>query len=313
MVTTVPSRGVMVSAEKFAALSKSLSGAEAVKIATNDAYLLAIGGGKGKFTLSGLNPDEWPGIIAGKSAEPFGVNGGMLAEALRGVCYAADKSDARGLSAVCLQIGADSKITMAASDGARMAFLSMPTESAPTADQRLILSLNSARTIINLFEGSGSVMMESDGSILTLSNETVQYSTLLLATVFPKWEGFIPNGYDHGVEISREVMTNALRGVLLIQDDSPYSVTMTFTTNNVSVKAVSEVGSHEESIEAITERGGITKRRFNAKLVLDWLEQVPTETFKIEMPEVQVGVVRFRAEGAPGYVCIPLAPEGDNT
>jgi len=310
MVPTVSDGEVMVSAEKFAAISKALIGSEAVKLATSETFVLAVGGTGGKFTLSGLNPVEWPGMLHGKASEPFGVNGGFLAEALRGVHFAADLGDARGLSSICLQISQDNKITMAASDGSRMAFLSMPTDSTPVADQRVILPLDSARTIINLFERSSSVMIECDGSILTILNDNMIYSTRTMATAFPKWEGIIPQSYEHGIELSREAMVNALRGVLLIQDDRPYSVTLTFASGNVNVKAISQAGSHEEDIPITVERGGTTVRRFNAKMLLDWLEQVPTETFKMELPKITEGVVQFKAEGASGYVCIPLTLDG---
>lgn len=314
MVPTVASGRVMVPVEKLMGIAKALSGAEAVKIATNETFTMAISGGSGKFTLAGLNPEAFPGLIAGKDDTVFEVDGGLLAEGFRGVIYAADRSDATGLAVVGIDFETDGHVTLAATDRARLAFVKVPTINPPPSERHISIPTDSAKTIIGLFEKSKQLTVTLDESILTLFGKDMVYSTLLMAQAFLNWRGIMPQGYVHGFELPREPMAEALRGVLLIQDERPYSVTMRFSAERVNVKSVSSSGSRDGNIKVISQdKGGEAHFRFNARVVLDWLEQVPSETFKMELQEMSTGVVQFRADGAPGYVCIPLALTGDNT
>jgi len=313
MVPTVASGRIMVPVEKLAGIAKALSGAETVKIATSDTFTMAISGGSGKFTLSGLDPESWPGLITGKDDTVFEIDGGMLAEGLRGVVYAADRSDSTGLAVIGIDLETDGHLTLAATDRARLAFVRVPTITQPS-ERHISIPTDSAKTIIGLFEKSKALTAVLDGSILSLRNDNMVYSTLLMAQAFLNWRGIMPQGYVHGFELPREAMTDALRGVLLIQDDRPYPVTMSFSAEQVNVKSVSSSGSCDRNIAVmVQDKGGETKFRFNARLVLDWLEQVPSETFRIELQEMSTGIVQFKSDGAPGYVCIPLTLDGDNT
>ena len=233
----------------------------------------------GSYEVRGLPADDYPDLPLTQKGEPMLIDADALVQGLRSTVFASSNDDAKQLlTGVHLKLNADG-LECAATDGHRLAMLTLPSPSATEAFavtiparslRELERLLGSGNGPVSLFCDRGQAVLLRDGQVLT---------TRVLEGTYPNYRQLIPANFQRSIVVNRRALLAALERVAVMADSHTNVVKLTADPdqNKVTVRAeAQELGRCLESLAA-----GITGEEiqiaFNARYVAEGLKAMATE------------------------------------
>lgn len=298
-LTTLPVR-------RFAAIVRELFGRE-VSIETDSKHVSSIRCAASYFKMFGLPKEEFPNLPELKNSVVIVMKQFHLRDGLKRTSYAISMDETRYVLNGILFSFKDSKLTLVATDGRRLALYETELELPRSQEREFIVptkTINELQRILN-----------EDGELcVSITSNTVAFhlgNTLLISKLvegnYPNYRQVIPDEIREKIKLEREMLLNIVRRVSLLSVDKTSSVRLIFTKNNMDIVAITpEVGEARESLP-ILYRGQDFSIAFNPEFLLDPLRNLPDEQIDLDLiDEMSPGVIRTPTGSNFLYVLMPM-------
>lgn len=269
--------------------------------------------GRSSFKLVGLPKDDFPRLprVPAPIAE---VDATVLADCVEKTSFATSVEESRYfLNGALLKLRPDG-VTMAATDGHRLALIARKHRSTDLKEQVSVLIPRRALIALRRLAGEGgegaSVKLSKDKSHVFFSLGSGLVAARLLEGQFPNYESVLPKENEKVVELDRETLEGTIRRAALLADGRSHGICLAFEKDRLEVSASSaDYGEAKEVIKTLYSQGPL-QIGFNAEYILDFLGAVRTATaIRVEMKD-DASAAQFRASGGNSdgylYVLMPL-------
>jgi DNA polymerase III subunit beta len=255
--------------------------------------------------MSTLPPDDFPTLPDGAGDQAETLKGPGLRQMVAKTQFAITGEDTRYfLNGGLLVLKAD-QMTLVATDGHRLALVTVPREAEAGADtaqeSRVILP---KKTLSEL----GRLLADGDADVVFSRGENHLFfkvgGRILISRVidgqFPAFDRVIPKNNDKRIEFDRDKLTSAVRRVALLSNERSRAVKFQLDAGQVEVTSSSpDVGDARE-LMMVEYDGPSVQICFNAQYVLDFLNAVETEQVVLEFKD-EVSQAVMRPVGPEGY------------
>ncbi len=271
------------------------------------------------FRIMGLPKDDFPTLpIPGDAARvTFGLQ--QLREMVQKVIFAVTTDDARFALNGALMILGKASLTLVASDGHRLAYVSRPIASSGSGEVeeiRVVIPQKALGEISRIAEQvGGEIVFSRQENQMFFEIGRCTLSSRLLEGQFPNFEKVLPTENDKVIELGREAFSDALHRVSLLAEERNKAIRVSLSKGRIEVSAKNpELGEARETI-ATEYSGADMEVGFNAKYFLDFLGVAETEEIFLDLKdEASQALLRPKVAGADGkigsgeykYVVMPM-------
>ena len=258
-----------------------------------------------------LPREDFPALPESTGAGMVGLPRAALREMVGKTQFAVTGEDTRYFLNGALLVFSDTKMTLVATDGRRLALVSAPRggtaaegDSTPpeTSDQsgdsedsgkdangeetRVILPKKTLWELARLLgDGDDEVLYQRGENHLFFDISGRQLVSRVLDAQFPAYERVIPKGNDKRVEFERDRLTSAIKRVALLSSERSHAVKLQIDAGKVEISSSSpEVGEASEVLPVEYEDAAVAIC-FNAQYILDFLAVVDSDSVALEFKD----------------------------
>ena len=265
----------------FNAVSKVAEGEIIVSI---DARERAdIEAGNAKFKLAGMPESEFPRLPKDEDAYAYSIPQATFKEMLRKVSYAASQDDTRRTLKGVLMSFKDSKLTMVATDGRRLALVESENEFSKDSERDIVLPSKAVSELQRSLNGEGeaTVLVQKSQICFNLGNMMI-YSKLL-DDVYPNYRQVIPKKTAEQIDVDRQLLLDALDRASVMTMDEAHSTKLIFESGKLTVtSAASDIGEAKDVVP-IKFAGEKIEIMFNPTYVMDALKAIDDDMVTIHI------------------------------
>ncbi|HSU16045.1 DNA polymerase III subunit beta [Longimicrobium sp.] len=293
-------------AKKLQEIARELPGA--TELSTQGDSIL-ISSGRTRFKLNGLPRDEFPAFPKVDFGGSWRVTGAELQRLITHVSFAASTEETRPiLNGVLWQLQ-DGEMRMVATNGHRLAKMTLPVEAgaeAPAAD--LIVHPRALQQVQRLFAGDAQVEVARSENHIGFRSETVQVYTRLIEGPYPNYEQVIPKDNDKFMVADKGALNSAIRRMAIVASDQTHRIRMSLGGPSLKFSVESpDLGAANEELE-VEYDGDPLEIGFNAQYLLELLRYMPTDEVKMSFkaPERAATMQPLGNEDTPDYLCLVM-------
>ncbi len=294
--------GIAIQARKFLEIIRSLP-SEEVLLMQEDPKILTIHGGKSRFKLNGLAPEDFPTlpeVVEGERLEfPFVDFRRMISK----VIFAVSAEESRFQLNGALLLPKDGSFEMVATDGHRLALVEVEHPSSSKADG--VLVPRKALQELLRFEGDGALSFSRGEHHLSFVVGRRELICRILEGTFPDHERAIAKDNDHHAVFETKGLQAAVQRVALLTGDRARAVRLQLADSSLVVstanpdmgEAVEEMGCEYSGPEI---RLGI-----NPDYLGQFLGALETDKVRLEVKDENSQCVGYPVDGKDRrYLCV---------
>ena len=302
------SGALTVPAKKLQELARELPEKPARVSTKGDRFELECG--RAKFRLNGLARDEFPTFPSVNFDESWRISADVLRQLISSTSFAVSTEESRPiLNGVLWQLG-DDEMRMVATNGHRLARMSVPASSAGAPKADLIVPPRALQQVDRLFSGGAEIEVARSENHLGFQDGTTRVFTRLIEGPYPNYEQVIPKDNDKIVIAGKAELAQALRRMAVVASDQTHRVRMQFTSGVVRFSVETpDLGEASEEMEVGYE-GEALEIGFNASYLLEVLRFMPTEEVRMSFKAPERAALiepAANADGAaPDYLCLVM-------
>ena len=235
------------------------------------------------FKIIGLPTRDFPPIPAAEGKFCYRIDQGKFREMLRKTCYAASQDETRRVLNGVLLAFKDSKLTMVATDGRRLALVEQEIEFPPEAETEMILPTKAVSELMRILGNEGDLKIYAQKNQVIFALGTTMLSSKLIDGVYPNYRQVIPGTCDEHVTIERELLLSALRRVSVVTTDKSNATRLTFSANQLTISTnTPDVGEGRDTLP-VKYAGKEISIIFNPEYVMDPLKNITDDEIFIEL------------------------------
>ena len=310
--TVLREGSVTLPAGKLHEIARSLPEAE-VQFKLLERNQVAITCERTRYKISGQPRDEFPNFPELDVDRGVKLPGKTLNHMIERVAFAITTEDPRYSLNGALMILASGKLTLVATDGHRLAYISKELDvHPPDGELRVIVPRKALAEVSKMTSDSGPedtvVFGKSDNQVFFVVDQHKLTSNLLEGN-FPRYENVMPASSEVRVAVPTEDFTQAVRRVsLLASDRYGRAVRLSLTSGKLDLSSKTEMGEAQENL-SVDYEGDEVNIGFNARYLLDFLTVVGSPSVGLELNPVRSGddAKRVEAGDKPGQ----LRPDPD--
>lgn len=295
---------VTVPAKKFAEIARELPAAP-VHIDT-DGVEIRIESGKSRFKLFGLPPEEFPSFPEVDSGEAWMMKAEDLHQLIAKTSFAVSSEESRPiLNGVLWQLR-EGTASMVATNGHRLARLTVPLEGGGAPETDLIIPPKALQQVGRLFEKEGEISVSRSQNHLGFRSPARSVYTRLIEGPYPNYQQVIPTDNDKKATASREGLASAIRRMAVVASDQTHRVRMSFSEGTLSFRVQTpDLGEAEEEM-AVDYDGEALEIGFNANYLLEVLRYMPGDDVLVEFKAPERAATFRPAGGELDYLCLVM-------
>ncbi len=220
-----------------------------------EAHIITLTSGTVKFSLSGIDPAEFPGLppVAG---EELTVKGDHLVDLFLGVSYAQATDETKyNCCGVYLHAtsGESDTLTAVATDGHRMGInhLELPdscglTPLSPLLVKGIIIPTKGVSALVKI-KSTGPVVLNVGENSVCIATDNEKLHIRLTDAEFPAYRRMVVVDHDQTLSFKLLSLTQAVERCRVMSDKDSYGVLLTAEDNSVSLVAdLRQIGGHAE-------------------------------------------------------------------
>ena len=294
---------ITVPAKKLQELARELPEAPARITTTGERFELVCG--KATFRLNGMPRDEFPTFPEVDFESSWTVSGEVITAMIERTSFAVSTEESRPiLNGVLWQL-TEREMRMVATNGHRLAKLSVPAEGAGVPNADLIVPPKALAQVQRLFDGGESIQVARSENHLGFRQDGTRVYTRLIEGPYPNYEQVIPKDNDRIAIIDKETLRRALRRMAVVASEQTHRVRLAFAGGALRLSVETpDLGEAHEEMEVDYSGEGLDIG-FNANYLLEVLRFMPTDEVKVSFkaPE-RAATVEPTDEAAGEYLCL---------
>jgi DNA polymerase-3 subunit beta len=293
-------------AKKFYEIVKSLPETD-IRIA-EDKGGVKVAADRFDSRMQTLPREDFPALPEAGTAPTATLSRASLKEMVTKTHFAITGEDTRYFLNGALFVLRPDSMTLVATDGHRLALISVPRDAKAKKDGKdegdevkAILPKKTLGELARLLvEGTEDIRYERGENHLFFDVGGRLLISRMIDGQFPAYERVIPKGNDKRIEFERDRLTNAVKRVALLSNERSRAVKIQIDKNKVDVTSSSpDVGEARETL-TVDYTGAPMQICFNAQYVLDFLSVVSTDAVSLELKD-EVSQAVLKPVGAEGY------------
>ncbi len=273
-----------------------------ITVESDDGQTARIRSGRSDFRFNGLKAEDFPPLPNFVDQHSYELGPQELLTMLRSVSYAQSTDENRYILNSVFFNFAESKLTLVATDGRRLALISRDMNVEQENEGNIILPAKTVAELEKLLAQGKSVKIsfndrqvafdievgeDSEGNGLTGS---IYLVSKIVEGSYPNYKQVIPKEAEQRIKIERELMLETVQRMKLITSDKQNSVRLKIAENCLEISAQSsEHGEAKEPIE-VEYAGPEVQLGFNPEFLLDPLSRLTKDEIYFE----------FKDEMSPG-------------
>ncbi len=263
-------------AQKFFEVIKELPEGT-VELELGENYSCRIRGGKSRFNLLGMAPEEFPEVPQLEDGKEIRIEQNHLKELVSRTAFAVSKEEARfALSGLYFDIQ-PKELKIVGTDGRRLAYGETSQFEGEVESVGLIVPEKTAREVARLLEGSESVLIRYNENLVAFAFGNVYVVSRLVEGTFPNYDVVIPKSLEKKLVLKSSEFTNLTRRAAIVTSLRNNLVKFTLETGQLKVECeTSEIGNMDDSME-VDYSGEVVEIGFNPDYVLDVLKAIDCE------------------------------------
>jgi DNA polymerase-3 subunit beta len=253
-----------------------------------------------------LPREDFPTLPDANGAPQVTLSRDVLKQMVAKTQFAITGEDTRYFLNGALFILKPDAMTLVATDGHRLALVSVPREGAAAKgadaeEERVILPRKTLLELGRLVgEGEGDIRYERGENHLFFEVAGRLLISRMIDGQFPAFERVIPKSNDKRVEFDRDRLTSAVRRVALLSNERSRAVKFGLDKNRIEIASSSPEFGEAKEVLVLEYAGTPVTICFNAQYVLDFLGVVETDTVALEFKDEMSQAV-MKPVGAEGY------------
>jgi DNA polymerase-3 subunit beta len=263
----------------FNAISKVAEGEISVAVDSNEKADIVAGNARYKF--SGMPEIEFPRLPQDDEAYSYSLPQVTVREMLKKVAYAASQDDTRRTLKGVLLSFKDSKLTMVATDGRRLALVENEVEFPKNAERDIVLPSKAVSELQRTLNGEGDVEMLVQKSQICFKLGDILIYSKLIDDVYPNYKQVIPKDMAENIEVDRQSLLYALDRASVMSVDEAHSTRLSFENGKLTVSsAASDIGEAKDVVP-VKYAGEKIDIMFNPNYVMDALKAIDDDEVSI--------------------------------
>lgn len=291
IVTRVPAQvsesgAITVPARKFAEMVRELPDTP-VEIEV-DGVKVVVRCDRGVFRLIGVDRDEFPVLPHIQSDKTLSVQASVLQRLIRKTIFAVSTDETRpGLQGAFCRIEGGT-ILMVATDGHRLAKVSVTSEIVDTISDGIIIppkALNNLARLIGDSEMPPKITIGDNHIVFELEQTTL--SSRLIEANYPDYNRVIPANNHKTVTVNREMLHSAVRRVAVLSNATTRQIRFSVSPGFIELSASShDIGGEAREEVPAQYDGAPIDTAYDYRYLLDVVERMDSEeiTFKLDTP-----------------------------
>jgi DNA polymerase III subunit beta len=294
---------ITVPAKKLQELARELPEHPARITTTGERFELVCG--KATFRLNGMPRDEFPTFPQVDFSSSWRISGALMATMIARTSFAVSTEESRPiLNGVLWQL-ADGEMRMVATNGHRLAKLSVAAEAggAPHAD--LILPPKALAQVQRLFSSDEDIEVARSENHLGFRQAGIQVYTRLIEGPYPNYEQVIPRDNDRIALADKETLTRSLRRMAVVASEQTHRVRLSFVGRALRLSVETpDLGDAHEELE-VDYDGEALDIGFNANYLLEVLRYMPSDEVRLSFkaPE-RAATIEPTTDETGNYLCL---------
>ncbi|MEX1166506.1 MAG: DNA polymerase III subunit beta [Hydrogenophaga sp.] len=269
---------------------------------------LILKGGKSRFTLQSMPPEDFPLVQESASFGPtFSVPQKTLKSLLGQVSFAMAVHDIRYYLNGILFVAEGKSLSLVATDGHRLAFASAELD-VEVPKQEVILPRKTVMELQRLLsDKEGAIEMQFAANQAKFSFDAMEFVTKLVEGKFPDYNRVIPKNHKNIVTLGRVPLLASLQRTAIMTSEKFKGVRL-----NVEPGTLRVASSNAEQEEAVDELdidygGDQIEIGFNVTYLIDALQNMGQEMVRIELSDGNSSaLVTNPDDNAFKYVVMPM-------
>lgn len=259
------------------------------------------------FSLSSLNPDDFPYFPEVDPSTTLVLPSSELSEAIRCVSRAVSKDETRVILTGIFFTIKDGTVTLAATDSYRLAVANLKSTDSSVNEFEAVIPGKTFEDVSRLAQASETVSIGfSDNQVLVQFGETVFVSRKIEGT-YPDYTKLIPVDHEVNIQMDTQALITSIKRVaILAQSHTPISFSFNMESQNVTVSAkTADVGGASEVIPASVD-GPSTEIAFNHQYILDGLNMIKGDVMIELNSPVKPGILKSVDRDDFLYLAMPV-------
>lgn len=265
----------------FNAITKVAEGEIQVEIDAKERA--TIEAGNAKFKLAGMPESEFPKLPKDSEAYSYTLQQVTLKEMLRKVSYAASQDDTRRTLKGVLMSFKDSKLTMVATDGRRLALVENEIEFPKSEERDIVLPSKAVAELQRSLGDKGEVEVMVQKTQICFKLDNVMIYSKLMDDAYPNYKQVIPTETAEKITVDRQLLLDALDRASVMTMDEAHSTKLIFENGKLIVtSAASDIGEAKDEVP-IKYAGEKIEIMFNPSYVMDPLKAIDDDEVTINL------------------------------
>ena len=298
--TTVP-------AHTFFDIVRKLPEGSQVELAASDGKMQVVAG-RARFNLSTLPRDDFPVIAEGELPTRFELPAATLRQIIDKTRFAISSEETRYyLMGIFLHV-ADDKLKAAATDGHRLARITLPRPDGAEGMPDIIIPkkcVGELRKLLDEVEGTAEVSLSPTKVRFGLGSAVL--TSKLIDGTFPDYNRVIPTGNDKLLKLDPKSFAAGVDRVATIASEKTRAVKMSVDRDKVTLSVTSpESGTATEEIPCDYGADNI-EIGFNARYLMDILAQIEGDSVEVHLADAAAPTLLRENDNSPAlYVLMPM-------
>lgn len=250
----------------------------------NATFAIEISAGDGKYHLGGHNGDEFPKVPVIEIAATLELPSQVLANAINKTIFATGNDDLRpAMAGVLCQISPESVIFVATDAHKLVRYKRLDIKS--DVSKSFIMPKKPLIQLKGLLASSDvPVKIEYDEKNAFFSFGTVNLVCRLIDGKYPNYEAVIPKDNPNLLTIDRVSFLNSIKRISIFSNQSTHQVRIKIAGSELTISA-EDLDFANSATERLTcqYEGTDVEIGFNARFILDMLNNLDTERVNLEM------------------------------
>jgi len=302
---------VTLPVKRLAGIVRELPSLDVVVNASPTHQVKLVSGGS-NFRIMGIAKDEFPPLPEFGEEKSFNLEQAELTSMLKSVSYAQSTDETRYILNGVYFNFAEGKLSLVATDGRRLAYISKELQMPEASTGAIILPAKTAGELLRLLDKGKKVKIDfndrraafqiaTDGDDDSGFVDSVYLYSKVVEGSYPNYQQVIPKETHQRVKLDRELFLQCVHRAALVCSEKSNSIKIKLSANLLEVSAQSsDFGESHESM-AINYDGPDLQVAFNPQFVMDPLRALTKDEVFFEIKdEISPGVFKT----LENFICV---------
>lgn len=275
-VVTIPAKLLLDTLKTFANVPITVN-------IDDDTLAIEISAGEGKFRLSGHKSDEFPLTPVIEDPTEISIKSEILKKAFHKTLFATGNDELRPVMSGVFCEFSPEDMTFVATDAHKLVRYKR-TDSSCSSMISFILPKKPLNQLKNILPEEIDIKVEYDAKNASFTFENVKLICRLIEGKYPNYEAVIPKQNPNKLTIERSPFISSIKRVALYANQSTNQVRLKISGQELTLSA-EDIDYANEAKErlACSFDGEDMEIGFNSKFLLDMLNNLESDTIKLEM------------------------------